>query len=574
MPAETSFESRLERIYPGQGAELGSRVRALVNEYRGQSARLHPGGSPWSERDVVLITYPDQLRSASATPLATFTAWLRATGLDQLLSTVHLLPFCPYSSDDGFSVIDYLSIDPEAGDWNDIAGLGERVDLMFDLVLNHISRHSDWFRQYLAGAPPYDQFFIEADPALDYRQVVRPRNLPLLTPVETERGVKHLWTTFSDDQIDLNYANPEVLLRMLRVLLEYCQRGARIVRLDAIAFLWKVVGTNCLHLPETHEVVKLMRDVTSEAFPGTLMLTETNVPHAENISYFGRGDEAHMVYQFSLPPLLLDAFTSGDAVYLRRWLETLDPPPAGCTFFNFTASHDGIGVRPLEGLVPDDRFERVVRAVQDRGGLISTRTQPDGTASPYELNITFVDALSPTVAGEPADSERHMRQFLTSQAVMLSLPGIPAVYFHSLVGTRNDYAAARDTGINRRINRHKYELQELEAHLQAAETLAPGIYAGYRTLLATRRDQPAFHPEAPISLIGGVPDSVLALLRTSLDGEQQVFVAANFGHENVVLRPAELVDESHRGAFTDLFGGAQREAAQLPPGGFVWLQRK
>ena len=134
-----------------------------------------------------------------------------------------------------------------------------------------------WFKAYLAGESPYENFFIEADPSLDYSQVVRPRSLPLLTAVETSRGTRHVWTTFSDDQIDLNYSNPKVLLKMLDILLKYAQQGARIIRLDAIAFLWKEIGTNCLHLPETHEVVKLMRDLLSEVFPGTLVLTETNV---------------------------------------------------------------------------------------------------------------------------------------------------------------------------------------------------------------------------------------------------------------------------------------------------------
>ncbi|MCA9101396.1 MAG: hypothetical protein KDA63_09615, partial [Planctomycetales bacterium] len=389
--------TRLERLYPNQGDVLAAKVDALLQPFLpadgvSREGSPPPGGEPWSEHDVVLISYADQLRSDATTPLATLADWLQTTGLDQLLSIVHLLPFCPYSSDDGFSVIDFEAVDPDAGDWDDIARLGRQVDLMFDLVLNHVSRHSEWFQRYLTGESPYVDWFIEADPDGDYSQVVRPRSLPLLTPVETTRGVRHVWTTFSDDQIDLNYANPQVLMRMLHVLLEYARRGARIVRLDAVAFLWKQVGTTCLHLPETHEVVKLMREVVQAAFPQTVLLTETNVPHAENVSYFGDGDEAQMVYQFSLPPLLLDAFVHGDATYLQRWLEQLAPPPPGCTFFNFTASHDGVGVRPLEGLVPPERLDRLVEAMAERGGLIGTRRRADGVDVPYELNISYVDA--------------------------------------------------------------------------------------------------------------------------------------------------------------------------------------
>lgn len=529
------FRLRLDLLYGDRADGAAQQVQALVAEYQATSDPIErPEGEPWDERDVVLITYADQLRSAGQPPLAVLRDWLQSSGLDELLSVVHLLPFCPSSSDDGFSVIDYLQVDPAAGDWDDIARLSERCDLMFDLVLNHISRQSAWFQKYLAGESPYDRFFIDVEPQTDLSRVVRPRSSPLLTPVETSRGEKHAWTTFSDDQIDLNYAEPEVLLRMLRVLLEYARRGARIIRLDAVAFLWKRIGSDCLHLRETHEVVKLMRDVVTAAFPRVLLLTETNVPHAENFSYFGDGDEAHMIYQFSLPPLLLDAFVSGDAIYLRNWLASLASPPAGCTFFNFTASHDGIGVRPLEGLVPDERFHRVIEAVRARGGLINTRRTAMGEDVPYELNITYVDALAPTEKDELPDDELHARRFLTSQAVMLALPGVPAVYFHSLVGTQNDYRGVEQSGINRRINRHKYDRDELDAHLRAAGSLASRIYAGCRELLAVRRQLSAFHPDAPVQLVDRAPDGMLVFERVSRSTGERVLAVANFGNEDLV----------------------------------------
>lgn len=560
---------RLTVLYGDRAAELEPQLQALVDEYRTDESATGP---PWSERDVVLITYADLLRSPDATPLATLRQWLTDSQLDRLLAVVHLLPFCPYSSDDGFSVIDYLAVDPQAGTWDDIARLGEVVDLMFDLVLNHISQQSEWFQKYLAGEEPYTRFFVEADPSLDLSEVVRPRSLPLLTEVETSRGPRWVWTTFSDDQIDLNYAEPEVLLRMLRMLLEYAKRGARIVRLDAIAFLWKVVGTNCLHLSETHEAVKLMRDATTQAFPSMLVLTETNVPHKENVSYFGAGDEAHMVYQFSLPPLLLDALVNRDAVYLRRWLETLDPPPAGCTFFNFTASHDGVGVRPLEGLVPDERFDRVVEAVRARGGLINTRRRPDGTDTPYELNITYVDATSPTERGETPDIALHAQRFLATQAVMLALPGMPAVYFHSLVGSQNDYAGVEQSGINRRINRHKYDLAELEQHLANDGSLAARIHAGYRQLLAVRTNHAAFHPDAPLTLLDAGHDSVLAFERSSIDGSQRIVVLANFG-DAVDLDLSSFVADCRtlRPLLEDAGGPIPSGDYALPGGSCAWL---
>ena len=569
---ESLLKSRLKRLYPEQATTLAREIRALLEEYRRPLARSDASGELWSERDVALITYADQLRSDDASPLATFADWLRSAAMDDLFSVVHLLPFFPYTSDDGFSVVDYLAVDPGSGDWDDVARLGAQTDLMFDLVLNHVSSRSAWFQRYLDGAAPFDAFFLEADPAEDLSEVVRPRSSPLLTPFATNRGQRHVWTTFSDDQIDLNFAEPKVLLEMLRVALEYARRGARIIRLDAVGFLWKTPGTNCLHLPETHEVVKLIRDVLGEAFPGTLILTETNVPHAENVSYFGDGDEAHMVYQFSLPPLMLDAFVNEDATYLRRWMQDLAPPPPGCTFFNFTASHDGIGVRPLEGLVPDERFDRIIQAMRERGALVNTRRRADGSDAPYELNITYVDALRPEPLDEPADVERHARRFLTSQAIMLAMPGVPAVYFNSLIGAQNDMQGVQASGVNRRINRKKHDVHELDKELRRAGSLSQTIYSGYRRLLKARR-RPAFHPDAPIRHLDTTPDDVLAFCRSSRDGAEQVLIAANFGRQEVVLSPAQLTGAPSGAPFCNLVTGETSERPLLPPGGFVWLQR-
>ncbi|MEX1224278.1 MAG: alpha-amylase family glycosyl hydrolase, partial [Pirellulales bacterium] len=415
---------RLESLYGPRGGEVAEQVAALAERYVTRiPGDLGPRSDQpiWSERDAVLICYGDNIHAPDEPPLATLRTFLTRDGLHELLPVVHLLPFFPYSSDDGFSVIDYRRIDPALGDWADVARLGEKLDLMFDLVLNHCSQHSAYFQGYLAGEEPYERFFIEADPRLDLSQVTRPRSLPLLTSFKTNRGEKFVWTTFSDDQVDLNYADPAVLLEMLDVFLMFLERGARIVRLDAIAYLWKEIGTTCIHLPQTHQVVKLLRDLVDAVAPRCRILTETNVPHHENVSYLGEGDEAHMIYQFSLAPLLLDACYQEDAQYLTAWLDGLQPLEAGTTYFNFTASHDGVGVRPAEGLLPEERLHALVEEVRARGGRVNTRRRPDGSDAPYELNITYFDALGwpPDDAG--ADESLHVRRFLTSQAIMLAL---------------------------------------------------------------------------------------------------------------------------------------------------------
>ncbi len=521
-------ESLLREIYGEVPAVLAEGIARLMRSGPAQP----PSSSLWSERDVVLITYADQIHDGADTPLSELRSFLLDHALDSRLSCVHLLPFCPYSSDDGFSVIDYLAVDPESGTWEDIDELGRPFDLMFDLVLNHCSQHHEWFKGFLRGEPACENFFIDQDPSVDLSGVVRPRSLPLLTPFETSAGTKHVWTTFSGDQVDLNYENPNVMLAMAETLVQYAQRGARIIRLDAIAYLWKEVGTPCIHHPKTHAVVRLLRHVLDAAAPGTLILTETNVPHDENISYFGSGDdEAHMVYQFSLPPLLLDAIHSRDTSVLRDWLGTLEPVSPQTTFFNFTASHDGIGVRPLEGIVSDERVAALADVVRKHGGRVSTRRKSDGSDSPYELNIALVDAVADANTVSTAE---HSRRFLATQAIMLSMQGVPAVYFHSLVGTQNDLQGLAQSGENRRINRHKYSRRELEDLLAEPDSLQRRIFDGYRRLLEVRRTLSAFHPSASQKVLDLSGDGLLGLVRTSDSGDRVVVLA------NLTDQPREI----------------------------------
>ncbi len=529
------LERRLWGLY---GREDGTACySSILRRIEAYSDRFTSPAEPrWDERDIVLITYADQIRRAGQPTLRVLRDFLASRQLDRLLNTVHLLPFFPYSSDDGFSVIDYRKVQPIAGNWPDVAQLAKQQQLMFDLVLNHTSQESHWFQSYLAGEPPFTNYFIEVDPAVDVSQVTRPRSLPLLTPFQTTHGTRHVWTTFSADQVDLNFANPAVLVEMIDVLLFYIAQGARIVRLDAIAYLWKEVGTTCIHLPQTHEVVRVLRDVVDIAAPHVILLTETNVPHAENVSYFGNGDEAHMVYQFSLPPLLLDAFLQQDATYLVSWLRHLQSPRVGTTYFNFTASHDGIGVRPLEGLVPAERIETLARVARERGGHVGLKRNPDGSDSPYELNITYLDMLGEAGQGQ----ETHARRFLATQAIMLGLQGIPGVYFHSLVGSPNDEEAARAAGIPRRINRHKYVWDELAERLDAAGSLSKRVFEGYQKLLACRIAQPAFHPDATQQVLDLDHPHLIAFARIAPDGRQKLLVLANVSDQSYSIESARL----------------------------------
>ncbi|MFH0910728.1 MAG: alpha-amylase family glycosyl hydrolase, partial [Planctomycetota bacterium] len=346
------FRKRFEALYGARADACLGRLAMFVGRY-GVGSGLFLGrqaARPLTEQDAVLITYGDTIRRADEKPLRTLRRFLeeRLTGV---VNTVHILPFFPYSSDDGFAVTDYRTVRPELGRWQDIRAIGARFRLMFDLVLNHASVRGPWFQDYLNGILPGRRYFLERDAGEDLSQVVRPRSSPLLTEVLTPLGPRRIWTTFGADQADLNFANPDVFFEMLDILFLYLSMGAGMIRLDAIAYLWKEPGTPCIHLPQTHEIVKLLRDILSYVSPQAILVTETNVPHAENVSYFGAGDEAHMVYRFGLPPLVLHALRSGSARPLTRWAEGLSAPPEGCAFLNFTASHDGIGLRPIEGIL-------------------------------------------------------------------------------------------------------------------------------------------------------------------------------------------------------------------------------
>lgn len=567
---------RLGRLYGRDRAEeLADRLYMLIGRYdvlpRDEDAGLDEVATHqrWSEKDAVLITYGDMVQSAGETPLKTLKSFCDRR-LRGAINSVHVLPFFPSSSDAGFSVIDYRQVASELGTWEDIERIGRDYGLMADLVLNHCSRQSAWFRDYVNGIAPYDAYFQEGDLDQDYSQVVRPRPWPLFSEVETARGFRQVWTTFSEDQVDLNWRSPDVLFEFLDLLLNLVARGVRLIRLDAVAFLWKEPGTTCIHLPETHEVVKLMRDVLSTVAPHVVLLTETNVPHEENISYFGQGDEAHMVYQFALPPLLLHGLLRNDSSHVQRWLGELGDPPAETTFFNFTASHDGIGVRPLEGLVPDEELSWLVEQVQERGGLVSYRSMPDGGQRPYELNVTYRDALR--VHG---NEELSLHRFLCSQCLMMSLRGIPGVYFHSVVGGCNwTEGPRRDDGENRDINRARWSWEDLEAKLDDPEGDHAWILNVYTSMLRARTSSSAFHPDAPQALLP-TDSSLLALQRRSLDAQVTVLCLFNFSEMSREVSPEVFANglgeaKSYRNLLTGRTGDSSA-GGSLAPYECAWL---
>ncbi|HSL27570.1 MAG TPA: alpha-amylase family glycosyl hydrolase, partial [Anaerolineales bacterium] len=416
----------------------------------------------------------------------------------------------------------------------DISRLGQDFRLMFDAVINHASVGHEWFQGFLRDDPRYQEYFVVVEGSPDLSQVVRPRALPLLTTFETTSGPKQVWTTFSADQVDLNFKNPDLLLEIVDTLLFYVSQGAALIRLDAIAYMWKENGTTCIHLPQTHRIIQLFRSMLDQVAPQVLLITETNVPHVDNISYFGNGDnEAQMVYNFALPPLVLHTLQTGNSRVLAEWAARLKLPSRRTTFFNFLASHDGIGVNPARGILPEAEIDAMVERILQHGGLVSYKHVAGGAQIPYELNINYFDALSDPKSGEPL--EVQIDRFIAAQAIMLALVGVPGIYVHSLFGSRSWHAGVQLTGRNRTINRQKFDLQALEHELSDESSLRHQVFHRYSQLLSARSASAAFHPYGEQQVLDA-GSAVFALLRRSPDSAGQVLCLQNISNQAAQVR--------------------------------------
>lgn len=555
---------------------IGDTAGPLANELL-DIMRLAPDMTPpvpntnhWDQRDALVISYGDSILAAGEKPLVTLKQWLDEHA-DGVLTGIHILPFYPWSSDDGFAVVDYMRVNEKLGDWEDVLAIGSKYRLMADLVINHCSGSSEWFSNFLRGENPGHDYFATALPSDDLSQVVRPRTSPLLREVKTNEGTKHVWCTFSHDQIDLNFKNPEVLKRMVEILRHYLDNGVRIFRLDAVAFLWKEAGTSCLNLEQTHEVVRLLRTLIEHARSDALIITETNIPNQENLSYFGNANEAHCVYNFSLPPLLLNTLLTGDCHYLKQWMMSMPPPQHGTAYFNFVASHDGIGLRPAEGLLSDEELQTLIDTMHMFGGKVSYRALENGESKPYEINIALYDALQGTVSG--ADDLGQDR-FVCAHAIMLGLEGIPGIYIHSLLGTRNDYERVEREGHNRAINRHQLQRDDLERVLSDQDSPQSQVFSRLKRLLEIRQKQSAFHPNATQFTLH-LGSALFGFWRQSADRRQSVFCVSNVSREPVTLQLSDinLIEAQH---WVDLLSGADcnGQLMTLSPYQTVWISNQ
>ena len=536
---------------------------------RTQSSLAHPADL-WSERDVALITYGDSILDGTSKPLKVLHKFCE-TWLGSSVTWLHVLPFFPWTSDDGFSVLDYSSVNQALGDWNDISDIATDYRLMADLVLNHCSSRSAWFENFKQGIDPGKGYFFTKEPSFDVSRVVRPRTSELTMPVVTTEGEQQVWCTFSHDQVDFDFSNPDVLLEFTRIIRLYLDRGVRIFRLDAVAFTWKRSGTTCINLPEAHDLVRLLRALIEWVQPDAIIITETNVPNIENLAYFGQRDEAHCIYNFALPPLLVHTLVEADSSRITRWLMSMPPAILGTTYFNFLASHDGIGLRPVEGLLSEGELDSMIDRLQENGALLSWREHADGTKTVYEVNISLFDAFKQS--GEGVDGT--LDRMILAHAILLGLEGVPAIYLHSLVATNNDLSRVENTGHNRAINRHQWALEELTELLNDAKSQHAQCLQAIKQLIDVRQRQPAFHPNATQFTLN-CGRSIFGFWRQSPDRAQSIFCLCNVTPTRTAIAAASL-NLVGSDSWRDLIGGetvdlsCEDPTIELAPYQAIWL---
>ena len=570
-----SVKHHVEEIYKTvesiDQAQLETLSHELIQIMRLEAVDSEPARyiNHWDQGDCLVISYGDSILQEGEKPLHSLKHFLDKQ-VKGSINAVHILPFYPFTSDDGFSVLDYSSVNESLGDWSDIEDIAADYRLMSDLVINHCSARSPWFENFIKGRDPGRDFFVTASPEDDLSAVIRPRTNPLLREVETADGLQYVWCTFSHDQVDLNFRNPEVLKQFASIIRQYLDSGVRIFRLDAVAFLWKELGTSCINLDQTHEAVRLLRTLIEQAQSDAVIVTETNIPNRENLAYFGNANEAHWVYNFSLPPLLVNTLVTGDCNYLKQWMMSMPPARNGTAYFNFIASHDGIGLRPAEGLLDDSEINTLVETMQQFGGRISWRAVDENTSKPYEINISLFDALQGTQAGP---DQWGLQRFICAHAIMLALEGVPAIYIHSLVGTRNDYQRVENAGHNRAINRHQWDYPELEARLSNPDSSESQVFNGLKKLLKIRRQQSAFHPNATQFTLH-LGSQLFGFWRQSMDRQQSIFCVSNISDQVQTLNLSDinLIDNEN---WHDLISGIscnqKMQSIEMEPYQTVWI---
>jgi len=486
-----NISQKIKKLYPKKSEEIYQELIKILDDFKKSNpAKSIAQGPIFSEQDVILICYADHIQEDGIKTFQTMEKFL-SEFVQGVINKVHFLPFYPWSSDDGFSVKDYYKVNKPYGGWQDLKPMSAVFGFMFDCVANHMSAQSQWFKKFLAGDEKYEDYFIafseeEYEKNKEkFAKVFRPRQQPLLTPFKTSAGKKYVWTTFSEDQVDLDFSSPEVFLEMVRILLFYVANGAEAIRLDAIAYAWKKLGTNCFDLPKAHTFVQAMREIFNEVAPHVWIITETVLPHKENVKYFGNGrNEAHLVYHFQLETLLLHTMLTGDTAVATEWLKDVRPRGDETGFLNLSVSHDGIHTIPAMGILNKEQMEAIADDCAAKGGKVLERDAGGGETEIYEMNITYPSAVG------------KVKKYLASQSIQIALQGVPLIYLNNFIGADNWQEGVKKLGYGRAINRQKFNYQALREELNDPNSRKHKIYHGYVKLLKARINEPLFSPLA------------------------------------------------------------------------------
>ncbi len=567
------INQHIDRIYHGviSSDQVNSLSKDLFDKViKHDSTAISSGSlndSIWSEKTVVLITYANSIYNDSDSPLKSLDKFLSLHCKD-FIDTVHILPFCPSSSDYGFAVKDYYSVDEEFGGWDDICNISEKFCLMADVVINHGSSKGIWFNNFLKGSGNGHDYFLSFEQKFDISKVVRPRTSPLLNSFTTNDGERYVWCTFGPDQVDYNFNNPQVLMEFIDIVIFYLSKGITTFRFDAVAFLWKKIGTSCINLYKTHEIVRLFRTILDCLSPKAILVTETNVPARENVSYFGNANEAHWIYNFSLPPILIYSILSGNSSHLENLTMSMPPSQSGTSYLNFIASHDGIGLRPVESFLSDMEIDSFIELMERNGGKISYHMGNTNVDKPYEINISLFDAMKETFSKE---NNLVIDRFVCIHTIMMSLEGVPAFYIHSLFGTESDYNLYKKTNHKRSLNRGVISLKEVD-FLDGANKQVQ-IYNSLKKLLSIRKNQFAFHPNATQFTLH-LGTSLYGVWRQSLDKKQDIFCISNLTEKNIELSLLDI-NLNTANQWTDLISQNRIDNDQsnihLAPYQTIWL---
>ncbi len=522
----------LKTIYSNNTTEeinfISSQLLQILDNFSEKSAYEEKSiKESWNQSHSVLITYADSIYKNGESTLITLRELL-SKYFGSLSKVVHILPFLKSTSDGGFAVSSYESLEEKFGSWDDLRSISKNHVLMADLVLNHVSSSHPWVQQFIKSQEPGILNVFSPEQNLDWSMVVRPRSSSLFSQINTEDGPKQVWTTFGPDQIDLNWHNPKMTIEFLNLIITYLSYGIKWLRLDAVGFIWKESGTTCLHLPKAHSIVKILRILLNELLEDGVLITETNVPQKENLSYLIPEDEAHMAYNFPLPPILLEAIITSRADILNSWIFDWPKLPDNTTLFNFTASHDGVGLRALEGLMNEQRIKDLLINCEKRGGLVSHRRLSNGYDKPYELNISWWSAMEDS----GRDSNRfQFERFILSQLLVMALKGVPAFYLPALLASENDIKSFSMTGQRRDLNREKFKLENLFSIFNNPESYPNKNLKYLRNAMDVRSELNQFHPSSEMECLSKGRSDIVVIKRGK--GPESVFAIHNMTENKI-----------------------------------------